>query len=58
MTSFLKSAMKIRLEVDSSLFFLRSRQNVGHPNRPTQVGTGVLIISYEFVLGSLVIKAL
>jgi len=32
MTSFLKSATKIRLEFDSSLFFLRSRQNVGHPN--------------------------
>ena len=32
MTSFLKSATKIRPELDSSLFFLRSRQNVGHPN--------------------------
>jgi len=31
MTSFLKSVTKIRSEFDSSLFFLRSRQNVGHP---------------------------
>jgi len=32
MTSFLKSATKIRSEFDSSLFFLKSRQNVGHPS--------------------------
>ena len=32
MTSFLKSVTKIRSEFDSSLFFLRSRQNVGHPS--------------------------
>ena len=33
MTSFLKSVTKIRSELDSSLFFLRSRKNVGHPNK-------------------------
>ena len=31
MTLFLKSVTKIRSEFDSSLFFLRSRQNVAHP---------------------------
>jgi len=31
MTSLLKLATKIRSEFDSNLFFLRSRQNVGHP---------------------------
>ena len=41
MTSFLKSVTKIRSEFDSSLFFLRSRKNVGHPIKQTTYSTNI-----------------
>ena len=46
MTSFLKSATKIRSEFDSSLFFLRSRQNVGHP-RAQRSGDVVQLVDHR-----------